>query len=199
MDTMLLALFVFFLSASLLSLDNVAVDASFHGRRSYSSASSLAAAFQPSDFSASRSSCDRQQQLLHNINRIRIFESASPSPIIRRHRAISVSPLFAAKKSKSKKKSKSSSDANSLIAVNRVARRNYEVLETLEAMKMASDAGFANVVSHRSGETEDTTIADLAVGTGAATGTCAAATDRREIAVDHGKECERSMMEVESL
>jgi enolase len=39
--------------------------------------------------------------------------------------------------------------------------------ETLEAMKLARDAGFASVVSHRSGETEDTTIADLAVGTGA--------------------------------
>jgi enolase len=39
--------------------------------------------------------------------------------------------------------------------------------ETLGAMAMASDAGYANVVSHRSGETEDTTIADLAVATSA--------------------------------
>jgi enolase len=39
--------------------------------------------------------------------------------------------------------------------------------ETLEAMELARGAGFAAVVSHRSGETEDTTIADLAVGTGA--------------------------------
>jgi len=39
--------------------------------------------------------------------------------------------------------------------------------ETLEAMRMADAAGFATVVSHRSGETEDTTIADLAVGAGA--------------------------------
>lgn len=39
--------------------------------------------------------------------------------------------------------------------------------ETLEAIAMAQDAGFGVVVSHRSGETEDTTIADLAVGTGA--------------------------------
>ena len=39
--------------------------------------------------------------------------------------------------------------------------------ETLEAIGMARAAGFASVVSHRSGETEDTTIADLAVGTGA--------------------------------
>ncbi len=39
--------------------------------------------------------------------------------------------------------------------------------ETLSAIRMAKDAGFATVISHRSGETEDTTIADLAVGTGA--------------------------------
>jgi enolase len=41
------------------------------------------------------------------------------------------------------------------------------VSETLEAVKMAQDAGFGAVISHRSGETEDTTIADLAVGTAA--------------------------------
>ena len=39
--------------------------------------------------------------------------------------------------------------------------------ETLDAIKMAQDAGFTAVISHRSGETEDATIADLAVGTGA--------------------------------
>ncbi|MCJ8297337.1 MAG: phosphopyruvate hydratase, partial [Pseudomonadales bacterium] len=39
--------------------------------------------------------------------------------------------------------------------------------ETLDAIKMAKDAGFSVVISHRSGETEDTTIADLAVGTAA--------------------------------
>lgn len=39
--------------------------------------------------------------------------------------------------------------------------------ETLNAIKMAQDAGFTAVISHRSGETEDTTIADLAVGTSA--------------------------------
>jgi enolase len=39
--------------------------------------------------------------------------------------------------------------------------------ETLDAVAMARDAGYASVISHRSGETEDTTIADLAVGTGA--------------------------------
>ena len=47
--------------------------------------------------------------------------------------------------------------------------------ETLEAIGVAAKAGYGVVVSHRSGETEDTTIADLAVGTGAGqikTGSC---------------------------
>jgi len=39
--------------------------------------------------------------------------------------------------------------------------------ETLAAVRMAQTAGYTAVISHRSGETEDTTIADLAVGTGA--------------------------------
>jgi enolase len=39
--------------------------------------------------------------------------------------------------------------------------------ETLDAIKMAQEAGFTAVISHRSGETEDTTIADLAVATSA--------------------------------
>ena len=39
--------------------------------------------------------------------------------------------------------------------------------ETLDAIKMAQDAGYTVVISHRSGETEDTTIADLAVATSA--------------------------------
>ena len=39
--------------------------------------------------------------------------------------------------------------------------------ETLQAIEMANAAGFTSVISHRSGETEDTTIADLAVATGA--------------------------------
>lgn len=39
--------------------------------------------------------------------------------------------------------------------------------ETLDAIAMAKAAGYTAVISHRSGETEDTTIADLAVGTGA--------------------------------
>jgi enolase len=39
--------------------------------------------------------------------------------------------------------------------------------ETLDAIQMAKDAGYTAVISHRSGETEDTTIADLAVATSA--------------------------------
>ncbi len=38
--------------------------------------------------------------------------------------------------------------------------------ETLEAIRVAHEAGYAAVMSHRSGETEDVTIADLAVATG---------------------------------
>ena len=50
--------------------------------------------------------------------------------------------------------------ANSiLIKLNQIA----SVSETLEAIKMAHKAGYTAVTSHRSGETEDTTIADLAV------------------------------------
>ena len=41
------------------------------------------------------------------------------------------------------------------------------VTETLDAIAMASKAGYASVISHRSGETEDALIADLAVGTSA--------------------------------
>jgi len=41
------------------------------------------------------------------------------------------------------------------------------VTETLDAVAMARDAGYASVMSHRSGETEDTSIADFAVGTSA--------------------------------
>ena len=49
-----------------------------------------------------------------------------------------------------------------LIKVNQIGT----LTETLEAMRIAVEAGYASVVSHRSGETEDTTIADLAVGLG---------------------------------
>jgi enolase len=41
------------------------------------------------------------------------------------------------------------------------------VTETLDAISIARDAGYGTIISHRSGETEDSTIADLAVGTSA--------------------------------
>jgi enolase len=54
--------------------------------------------------------------------------------------------------------------ANSiLIKVNQIGT----LTETLEAMRMAKEANYTSVVSHRSGETEDTFIADLVVATGA--------------------------------
>ena len=46
-----------------------------------------------------------------------------------------------------------------LIKVNQIGT----LTETLEAIRMAQDAGYTAIVSHRSGETEDTTIADIAV------------------------------------
>ena len=53
--------------------------------------------------------------------------------------------------------------ANSiLVKVNQIGT----LTETLEAMDTARAAGYTAVMSHRSGETEDTTIADLAVATG---------------------------------
>ncbi|MFA3782688.1 phosphopyruvate hydratase [Melioribacteraceae bacterium 4301-Me] len=54
--------------------------------------------------------------------------------------------------------------ANSiLIKVNQIGT----LTETLEAIEMAKNAGYTSVISHRSGETEDTTIADIAVATNA--------------------------------
>jgi enolase len=49
-----------------------------------------------------------------------------------------------------------------LIKVNQIGT----LTETLDTMRLAREKGYASVVSHRSGETEDTTIADLAVATG---------------------------------
>ena len=49
-----------------------------------------------------------------------------------------------------------------LIKVNQIGT----LTETLDAIAMAREAGYSAVMSHRSGETEDTTIADLAVATG---------------------------------
>jgi enolase len=54
--------------------------------------------------------------------------------------------------------------ANSLLVkVNQIGT----LTETLDAIELARQAGYSSVISHRSGETEDTTIADLAVATGA--------------------------------
>jgi len=54
--------------------------------------------------------------------------------------------------------------ANSiLIKVNQIGTLS----ETLEAMRIASNAGYTQIISHRSGETEDSTIADIAVATNA--------------------------------
>jgi len=50
-----------------------------------------------------------------------------------------------------------------LIKLNQVGT----LTETLETIRIAQQAGYGAVISHRSGETEDTTIADLAVATGA--------------------------------
>jgi enolase len=50
-----------------------------------------------------------------------------------------------------------------LVKVNQIGTLS----ETLEAIRIAREAGYTTVISHRSGETEDTTIADLAVATGA--------------------------------
>lgn len=50
-----------------------------------------------------------------------------------------------------------------LVKVNQIG----SLTETLDCIDLAHRAGFASVISHRSGETEDTTIADIAVATGA--------------------------------
>jgi enolase len=62
------------------------------------------------------------------------------------------------------KKGIDTSVANSiLIKLNQIGT----VSETIDAVNMARNAGYTSIISHRSGETEDTTIADFAVGTGA--------------------------------
>ena len=50
-----------------------------------------------------------------------------------------------------------------LIKVNQIGTLS----ETLQAIRMAQEAGYTAIVSHRSGETEDTTIADIVVAVGA--------------------------------
>jgi enolase len=67
--------------------------------------------------------------------------------------------------------------ANSvLIKVNQIGT----LTETIDCVQMATRAGYTSVISHRSGETEDTTIADLAValGTGQIKTGSASRTDR---------------------
>ncbi|MEI7462927.1 MAG: phosphopyruvate hydratase [Candidatus Taylorbacteria bacterium] len=62
------------------------------------------------------------------------------------------------------KKGIDSKIANSiLIKLNQIGT----ISETIDAVNMANDAGYTAVISHRSGETEDSTISDFAVGTGA--------------------------------
>ena len=54
--------------------------------------------------------------------------------------------------------------ANSiLVKVNQIGT----LTETLDCIEMAKNAGYRSIISHRSGETEDTTIADIAVATNA--------------------------------
>ena len=66
-----------------------------------------------------------------------------------------------------------------LVKVNQIGT----LTETLEAIAIAREAGYTAVISHRSGETEDTTIADLAVGTGGGPDQ-----DRRPVALRSGRQ-----------
>ncbi|MCO4773912.1 MAG: phosphopyruvate hydratase [Deltaproteobacteria bacterium] len=71
--------------------------------------------------------------------------------------------LFVTNRDKLEKGIKASTANSILVKVNQIG----SLSETLETMSLAGRAGYTCVVSHRSGETEDTTIADLAVATGA--------------------------------
>ena len=67
-----------------------------------------------------------------------------------------------------------------LVKVNQIGT----LTESLDVIEMARAAGYATVISHRSGETEDTTIADLAVAVNAGqikTGSAVAYRSRREV------------------
>ncbi len=57
-------------------------------------------------------------------------------------------------------------DNNSMNAILIKLNQIGTLTETLETIRIAKNANYGSVISHRSGETEDTTIADLAVGTG---------------------------------
>ncbi|MDL2249851.1 phosphopyruvate hydratase [Lachnospiraceae bacterium OttesenSCG-928-J05] len=67
--------------------------------------------------------------------------------------------LFVTNTTRLKKGIEEGSGNSILIKLNQIG----SVSETLEAIKMAARAGYTSIASHRSGETEDTTIADLAV------------------------------------
>lgn len=71
--------------------------------------------------------------------------------------------LFVTNTERLKKGIASKAGNSILIKLNQIGT----VTETLDAIKTAHEAGYTAVVSHRSGETEDTTIADFVVGTGA--------------------------------
>ena len=58
-------------------------------------------------------------------------------------------------------------ESNASNAVLIKANQIGTLTETFQAIAMAETAGYASIISHRSGETEDTTIADLAVATAA--------------------------------
>jgi enolase len=71
--------------------------------------------------------------------------------------------LFVTQKARLQRGIEEGSANSILIKLNQIG----SVTETLETMQTAWNSDFTTVVSHRSGETEDTTIADLAVGTNA--------------------------------
>ena len=70
--------------------------------------------------------------------------------------------LFATNPKRLEKGIKEKSANAILVKLNQIGT----VTETLDTIKMAREAGYGAIISHRSGETEDTTIADLAVATG---------------------------------
>jgi enolase len=71
--------------------------------------------------------------------------------------------LFVTNKDRLKKGIDSRVANSILVKVNQIG----SLTETLETMKLAKESGYTTVISHRSGETEDVTIADLAVATNA--------------------------------
>ena len=71
--------------------------------------------------------------------------------------------LFVTNKARLQKGIESGVANSILVKVNQIG----SLTETLETMKLATTSGYTTVMSHRSGETEDVTIADLAVATNA--------------------------------